>query len=169
MGKKTMMENVLSRANLNMFLPHGLEAWRVLTSLACCVMFKLTNISVATVSMLDSILDDGAYDPYGRSTNSVSITAQDRLAAYGDSLTPLTVIRPPLTGAGRQDPIAILGNAFAKRSQNKASRKAQKHAIKARKDADKGKTKVSKSDRLEGGMKLVGPPLACPSSHRCLR
>lgn len=84
---------------------------------------------------------------------------QDRVAAYGGLLAPLTKVLPPVENAGRHDPLAGIGNFLNNRATQKKVRKAQKREA-------KGKDK--KMNRLEGSVQWVScrdsfPPL--PQSY----
>jgi hypothetical protein len=72
---------------------------------------------------------------------------EDRVVVYGNLVAPLTDVLPPLQNSGgRSDPLAMLGQRFSDKSNDKQLRKAQK-------DMQKGKTK--KYDALEGGLQWV--------------
>lgn len=78
---------------------------------------------------------ESAYDP------------EDRLARYGNSVAPLSVVYPRQQKVGRQDPIAMLGKGIGAWDN-------QKKQSKAGKEAQKGK-KSKKGDAVEGGVKWV--------------
>lgn len=73
---------------------------------------------------------------------------ESRLAGYGNTVAPLSVVYPQQQNIGRNDPIAMLARGIG-------SRDNQKKIEKANKDAQKGKSK--KGNSLEGDVKWVSP------------
>lgn len=78
---------------------------------------------------------------------------KSRLAEYGNTVAPLSVVYPQQQNIGRSDPIAMLARGIG-------SRDNQKKIDKANKNAQKGKSK--KANSLEGDVKWV-------RCHSCVR
>ncbi|KAF2164553.1 hypothetical protein M409DRAFT_24953 [Zasmidium cellare ATCC 36951] len=111
-GHASLVAKTLSRSNLDLFIPAGLEI---------CIG-KSDNV-------------DQEARVYGRSSSQqYSSDPESRIAAYGNRLAPLSSVHPPLANTGRSDPIAMLANGMSKRS-------AAKKAEDAAKDRAEGKLK----------------------------
>jgi hypothetical protein len=78
--------------------------------------------------------------------NSIDVSPEERQACYGDLISPLSQVLPPLQQSGRNDPIALLGRGISSRSDQKKFEKAQKKM-------QSGKSK--NIDALEKGIKWV--------------
>ena len=75
---------------------------------------------------------------------------EERQACYGNLISPLSSVMPPLRQSGRNDPIALLGRGMSSRDSQKKFQKAQKKL-------QSGKSKDV--DALEKGLKWVSLPL----------
>ncbi|KAF3391459.1 hypothetical protein F1880_007675 [Penicillium rolfsii] len=127
LGHASAVARVLSSANLQVFLPRGLE-----------ICIGKTQDVEASV---------GLAAPPGPRTNSFGISPEGRLAFFGDLIAPLSLLLPPLQQIGRNDPAAMLGRTLANRTNQKKMQKAEK-------DITKGK-KNKNLDSLEGGLKWL--------------
>jgi hypothetical protein len=114
-GHASNLSKTLSKANLELFLPQGLEI---------CIM-STQNID----------------DMFGiRSSRAMSrqmpadAMPEHRLSSYRNLLAPLSMVLAPLAQSGRNDPIAMIGRRFG-------DKKAQDSIKKARESAAKGEYK----------------------------
>lgn len=73
------------------------------------------------------------------------VSAEQRVAAYGDSVAQLDEVLLPVRTGGRNDPIAMLGKGMSKRKNQKKGEKVQKKM-------DSGRDR--KID-VDGGLKWV--------------
>ena len=71
---------------------------------------------------------------------------ENRIAAYGNLVAPLSEILPPQQNQGRNDPLAFIGKGIGAKQSRKKMEKAQK-------DAAEGKSK--KLTSIENGLKWV--------------
>ncbi|KAF2163612.1 hypothetical protein M409DRAFT_26220 [Zasmidium cellare ATCC 36951] len=133
-GHASMVAKTLSKANLELFIPKGLEI--------CIGHTKDLNNETGVSASSGGFR--GSNDP------------ETRLAEYGNSVAPLSVVYPRQQNIGRQDPIAMLARGIG-------SRDNQKKIGKANKDAQKGK-KSKKGDSLEGDVKWLMVRKATPDS-----
>lgn len=76
-----------------------------------------------------------------------SYDPEDRLAGYGNTVAPLSVVYPRQQQIGRQDPIAMLGRGIGARDNQRKMKKADKEQQKGKKSKDR--------DAVEGGVKWV--------------
>ncbi|UKZ73746.1 hypothetical protein TrVFT333_001396 [Trichoderma virens FT-333] len=119
-GHASQLSSALGNANMNLFLPNGLEL---------CIGGSANVDAEVGISQ-------GSAQPY-----SINVSPEERVACYGDLIAPISQILPPLQQSGRNDPIAMLGRGLA-------SRDSQKKMEKAQKDMKKGKNK--NVNNLEG-------------------
>ncbi|KIW10817.1 hypothetical protein PV08_10116 [Exophiala spinifera] len=121
-GHASLVNRVLSKANLNMFIPNGLE------------------ICICKAKDVDGEL--------GLSPNDVQMRfvpgsyPQDKVAAYGDLLAPLTSVLGPAQSGGRNDPIAGVGKFLNNRSAQRKVKDAQKNDAEGK---DKGMSHIENS------------------------
>ncbi|KAJ5218504.1 uncharacterized protein N7498_000603 [Penicillium cinerascens] len=120
------VNQILSSANLQLFLPKGLEI--------CIGKTEDVNAEVGLASQ-------GSRRP-----NFYGISPEERQAYFGDLIAPLSRVLPPFQQNGRNDPIAQLGRGLASRTNRQKIKKANK-------DMAKGKT--TNIDSLEGGLKWL--------------
>ncbi|KAH8698683.1 hypothetical protein BGW36DRAFT_295041 [Talaromyces proteolyticus] len=111
MGHSSAVARALSKANLDLFVPNGLEI--------CIGKSKDVDAEVGISS--------------SASRSAPGTLPEDRVARYGNLIAPLSDVLPPLANSGRQDPLA----AFGQRIGNKAD---DKKVRKAREKMEKGKT-----------------------------
>ena len=114
-GHASSLSKILSKANLEMFLPQGLEL---------CIM---------STQNLNDMFGIGSSRAMSRQMPSDAMPEQ-RLVSYRGLLAPLSVVLPPLTRSGRNDPVAMIGRRFG-------DKKAQGQIKKARESAEKGEYK----------------------------
>ncbi|KAJ6115579.1 hypothetical protein N7523_005996 [Penicillium sp. IBT 18751x] len=124
-GHASVVNQVLSSANLQLFLPRGLE-----------ICIGKTDDVGAEVGLASG----------SRRSNSYGFSPEERRASFGNRIAPLSRVLPPLQQTGRNDPIAQLGRGLASRTNQKKMRKADK-------EMTKGKTK--NINTLEGGLKWL--------------
>ncbi|GLI81851.1 hypothetical protein PoHVEF18_010243 [Penicillium ochrochloron] len=126
LGHASAISRVLSSANLQVFLPRGLE-----------ICIGKTQDVEATVGLNVS--------PYQRQ-DMYGLAPEQRQMLFGDLVAPLSRVLPPLQQSGRNDPVAMIGRSLASRTNQKKIQKAEK-------DMAKGKNKSI--DALQGGMQWV--------------
>ncbi|KAH8121290.1 hypothetical protein LI328DRAFT_171976 [Trichoderma asperelloides] len=124
-GQASQLSSALLNANMNVFLPNGLEL---------C-------IGSSTDVDAEVGIPKGDARPY-----SINASPRQRIACYGDLIAPISQVLPPLQQCGRNDPIALLGRGMSDRDNQKKIEKAQK-------ESEKGKRK--EIDNLEGGLKWL--------------
>ncbi|KAJ5938691.1 hypothetical protein N7466_001825 [Penicillium verhagenii] len=127
-GHASVVNRNLSKANLDMFLPNGLE------------------ICIGKTKDLEAEL--GLNPASSQSQSLFGATPGQRCAQYGDMIAPLSQVLSPLEQSGRNDPIAKLGRGLASRGDQKKVQKAEK-------DMAKKGGKNKKLDSLEGGLKWL--------------
>ncbi|KAK4502871.1 hypothetical protein PRZ48_006297 [Zasmidium cellare] len=133
-GHASLVAKALSRSNLDLFIPAGLEI---------CIG-KSDNV-------------DQEAGIYGRtSPQQYNSDPESRVAAYGDRLARLSSVHPPLANVGRSDPIAMLANGMSKRS-------AAKKAEDAAKERAEGK-KLKKKDDPDASLQWLIVRRATPQS-----
>ncbi|KAJ5633242.1 hypothetical protein N7490_009581 [Penicillium lividum] len=135
-GHASMVARHLSKANLDLFLPNGLE------------------ICIAKTKDVDAEL---GLDSTSTQQSLYAVSPEARRAQYGDLIAPLSRVLPPLEQRGRNDPIAMLGRGIASRGDQKKMQKVEKEMAKGR-----GKTK--NLDALEGGLKWLMVRKASPNA-----
>ncbi|KAJ5684074.1 uncharacterized protein N7477_000419 [Penicillium maclennaniae] len=124
-GHASAVNQVLSSANLQLFLPRGLE-----------ICIGKTDDVGAEVGLVSG----------SRRSNSYGFSPEERRASFGNRIAPLSRVLPPLQQTGRNDPIAQLGRGLASRTNQKKMQKADK-------EMTEGKTK--NINTLEGGLKWL--------------
>ncbi|KAL7782026.1 hypothetical protein V8C37DRAFT_398037 [Trichoderma ceciliae] len=124
-GHTSQLSSALSRANMNLFLPNGLE------------------ICIGTATDVDT---EVGISPGTARPDSINASAAERQAYYGELIAPLSQVLPPLQQSGRNDPIAMLGKGIS-------SRDSQKKLDKAQRRLDRGRSKGK--EKLEGGLKWI--------------
>ncbi|KAM0450628.1 hypothetical protein ACHAPV_010412 [Trichoderma viride] len=134
-GHASSISRVLSTANMDVFLPRGVEL--------CIGTTKDVDAEVGIVS------NTNRGKTYGDSS------PEARIDSYGNLVAPLSRILPPTSQNGRTDPIAMFARGLADRTSQKTLGKAEK-------DASKGKNK--KLDALEGGLKWLMVRRASPDA-----
>ncbi|KAJ5805386.1 uncharacterized protein N7503_002988 [Penicillium pulvis] len=127
-GHASMVAKHLSKANLDLFLPSGLE------------------ICIGKTKDVDEVL--GLCSSTARPQSLHSVSPEERRAQYGDLVAPLSRVLSPLEQRGRSDPIAMLGRGIASRGDQKKMQKVQK-------ELSKGRGKTKNLDALEGGLKWL--------------
>ncbi|KAF2156337.1 hypothetical protein K461DRAFT_310817 [Myriangium duriaei CBS 260.36] len=111
-GHKSMINRVLSKANLEIFLPRGLE------------------ICIGKSKDLD--IELGIFTHSRQQASHYACSPEQRLDSYNGLVAPLSVVLPPLENVGRKDPIAMLGRGIGARESQRKSRKAEKSAARGR-------------------------------------
>ncbi|KAL7915889.1 hypothetical protein GGI35DRAFT_9964 [Trichoderma velutinum] len=124
-GHASQLSSSLLNANMNLFVPNGLE------------------ICIGSSADVDAEVGISQGSSRSYSTN---VSPGERIASYGDLLAPISQVLPPLQQSGRNDPIAMLGNRMSSRDRQKKLEKAQEKL-------QKGKNKDM--DSLEGGLKWL--------------
>ncbi|KAJ6093579.1 hypothetical protein N7486_008868 [Penicillium sp. IBT 16267x] len=127
-GHASMIAKHLSTANLDFFLPNGLE------------------ICIGKTKDVDEEL--GLSSSTSPPQSLYGVPPKERRAQYGDLIAPLSRVLPPLEQRGRSEPVAMLGQGIASRGDQKKMQKVEKELAKGR-----GKTK--NLDALEEGLKWL--------------
>ncbi|EED17477.1 hypothetical protein TSTA_113030 [Talaromyces stipitatus ATCC 10500] len=112
MGHSSAIAKVMSKANLELFVPNGLEI--------CIGKSKDVDTEVGISS------NGGA---------GLGAQPEDRAAFYGNHLAPLTNVLPPLQNSGgRSNPLAMLSQQFSDKDNDKKIRKTQEKLAKGKAD-----------------------------------
>lgn len=141
-GHAGIVARTLSKANLEMFLPRGLEIWFVYHGVSDInLLTTVINSSVMTTQCLNSTFGVSSSRALP-SQPMAGAPPEARLAAYRGILAPVSMVLPPAARGGRNDPIAMLGRGMA-------SRDAQKKVQKAAEDAQEGKLSAKDGAAVE--------------------
>ncbi|KAF4960156.1 hypothetical protein FGADI_1175 [Fusarium gaditjirri] len=118
-GHASIVSKALSKANMELFTPNGLEIWT-----------QDLNIEL-----------NMSYEPRDMPYNTLPV---DRLNAYGPQIAFVNEILPDRSDMGRQDPLAKAGRALHKWSNKRKAQDAQERLDKGERK-DKGKRRLFKS------------------------
>ncbi|KAF4416353.1 hypothetical protein FACUT_12649 [Fusarium acutatum] len=122
-GHASIVSKALSKANMELFAPNGLEI---------CII-KTQDLDTEL-----GISSDGIRDmPYNTSP-------VDRLSTYGSRIAFVNEILPDRPDMGRQDPLAMAGRALNRRSNKRKAQDAQEKLDKGERK-DKGNRRLFKS------------------------
>ncbi|KAL9560984.1 hypothetical protein ACKAV7_014828 [Fusarium commune] len=137
-GHASIVSKALSKANVELFTPNGLEI--------CIIKTQDLNIE----------LNMSSYEPQDMPYNTLPV---DRLSAYGSRIAFVNEILPDRPDIGRQDPVAMAGRALHKRSNKRKAQDAQERLDKGERK-DKGKRRLLKSyDDIEWLVVKPAPPM----------
>ncbi|KAF5691827.1 hypothetical protein FDENT_3194 [Fusarium denticulatum] len=136
-GHASIVSKALSKANMELFSPNGLEICIITTE------DLHTELGISSHGIRDM--------PYNTSP-------VDRLSTYGPRIAFVNEILPDRSDMGRQDPLAMAGRALNERSNKRKAQDAQERLDKGEKK-DKGKRRLFKSyDDIEWLVVKVAPP-----------
>ncbi|KAJ5909107.1 hypothetical protein N7495_001789 [Penicillium taxi] len=126
LGHASAVARILSTANLQLFLPKGLEI---------------------CIGKTEDVNNEVGLAPGSQQPKSFAISPEERRAYFGSLIAPLSRVLPPLQQNGRSDPIAMLGRGLASRTNQKKIEKAEKEMAKGK--------KTKNVDSLEGGLRWL--------------
>ncbi|KAF5589726.1 hypothetical protein FPCIR_6704 [Fusarium pseudocircinatum] len=136
-GHASIVSKALSKANMELFSPNGLE------------------ICIITTEDLDTELGISSHGIRDMPYNTPPV---DRLSTYRPRIAFVNEILPDRSDMGRQDPLAKVGRALNKRSNKRKVQDAQERVDKGEKK-DKGKRRLFKSyDDIEWLVVKVAHP-----------
>jgi hypothetical protein len=105
--------------------------------------FWLTDLCDSSICKAKDVDNEVGISSDGRGPGHGGAGPEDRIAFYGNRIARLSTVLPPLQKhGGRSDPLAMLGQTFSNRDNDRKMRRAQRKM-------EKGKTE--KFDALEGG------------------
>ncbi|KAF5612402.1 uncharacterized protein FSUBG_1479 [Fusarium subglutinans] len=133
-GHASIVSKALSKANMELFAPNGLE------------------ICIIKTQDLDTEL---GISSHGIPDVPYNMPPVDRLSIYGPQVAFVNEILPDKSDMGRQDPLAKAGRALNKRSNKRKAQDAQEKLDKGERK-DKGKRRLFKSyDDIEWAPKAL--------------
>nr|RBQ99388.1 hypothetical protein FVER53263_20094 [Fusarium verticillioides] len=138
-GHASIVSKALSKANMELFSPNGLEICIITTE------DLNTELGISSYGMRDV--------PYNASP-------VDRLGIYGPRIAFVNEILPDRSDIGRQDPLAKAGRALNKRSNKRKAQDAQERLDKGERK-EKGKRRLFKSYvDIEWLVVKLAPPMS---------
>ncbi|KAF5636098.1 hypothetical protein F52700_5412 [Fusarium sp. NRRL 52700] len=138
-GHASIISKALSKANMELFAPNGLEI--------CIIKTRDLNTELGISS-------------YGIRDVPYNASPVDRLSAYAPRIAFVTEILPDRSDMGRQDPLAMAGRALNKRSNKRKAQDAQEKLDKGER-RDKGKGRLFRSyDDIEWLVVKLAPPMS---------
>ncbi|KAF9774436.1 hypothetical protein IL306_007561 [Fusarium sp. DS 682] len=108
----SIVSKALSKANMELFAPHGLEI--------CIIKTKDLNMELGI-------------SPYEQHNLPYNMPPVDRLNAYGSRIAYVDQILPERSDLGRRDPLAMAGRALSRKSNQKKAEDAQEKLDKGEK------------------------------------
>ncbi|KAF4341233.1 hypothetical protein FBEOM_4832 [Fusarium beomiforme] len=137
-GHSSIISKTLSKANMELFAPHGLE------------------MCIVKTEDLDTEL---GISPYEQRNLPYNMSPVDRLNAYGSRIAYVDQILPDRSDLGRRDPLAIAGRALNKRSNQKKAEDAQEKLDKGEKKGKGLRRLLQLYDDIEWIVVRVSQPI----------